>query len=106
MKPHAAPVRVPVAIASTRRMGGGRSRRTRTANVAPIAPMMNWPSTPILNTPLRKAMATARPVKISGVAATRVSLNGRTAAAMTFGSLVPKAAMIRAGSPKAPMSKA
>ena len=68
--------------------------------------MMNWPSTPMLNTPLRKAIATASPVKMSGVDATRVSVNGRTAAAMTLGSLVPMAAAILVGSPKAPMSRA
>ncbi len=69
----------------------------------PSAPMMNWPSTPMLKTPLRKAMATARPQKMSGVEATRVSVSGRIAAAMAFGSFEPIAAMILVGSPNAPM---
>ena len=106
MKPQAAPVSVPIASARMSRTGGGRSRRTRTATVAPIAPMMNWPSTPMLNTPLRKAIATARPVKMSGLAATRVSVNGRIADASTFGSFVPMAATILVGSPNAPMIRA
>ena len=40
-----------------------RDRRDRRR---PNAPRMNWPSTPMLNTPLRNEIATARPVKISG----------------------------------------
>ena len=55
------------------------------AIAAPNAPRMNWPSTPMLNAPLRNEIATARPVKISGVAATSVSVIGRTAAAMARG---------------------
>ena len=65
---------------------------------------MNWPSTPMLNTPLRNEIATARPVKISGVAATSVSVIGRMAAAMSCGLGSAIAAAILAGSPSAPIS--
>ena len=51
-------------------------------------------------------MATARPVKMSGLAATSVSVSGRIAAARTFGSFVPIAATILVGSPNAPMMRA
>ena len=34
---------------------------------APMPPMMYWPWPPMLNRPQRKANATARPVRISGV---------------------------------------
>ena len=50
----------------------------------------------MLNAPLRNETATARPVKISGVAATRVSVIGRTAAAMARGVGSASAAEIRA----------
>src|SRR4051812_10745766 len=39
---------------------------------AAVAPMSNCPSAPTLNTPARKAMATAKPVSIRGVARTSV----------------------------------
>ena len=63
-------------------IGAGRSCRTSNATVEPNAPRMNCPSTPMLNTLVRNATATASPVKISGVAATKVSVSGRTAPAI------------------------
>ena len=43
------------------------------ATVVPaVAPSRNWPSAPMLNTPARKAIATASPVSTSGVARTSV----------------------------------
>ncbi len=41
--------------------------------VAAVAPARNWPSAPMLSTPARKAIATASPVRMSGVARTRVA---------------------------------
>ena len=40
---------------------------------------MIWPSAPMLNSPARKARATARPAATSGVPRTSVSVIGRTA---------------------------
>ena len=85
MKPHTAPVSTPAIVAPMSGTGAGRSRRTSRAAVAPKAPRMNWPSTPMLNTLVRNATATARPVKISGVAATSVSVIGLMAAAIWRG---------------------
>ena len=66
--------------------------------------MISWPSTPMLNMPARNEIATPRPVKISGVAATSVSVIGRIAVAISRGSPVWNAVRIRAGSPNAPAS--
>ena len=41
--------------------------------------MISWPSPPMLNMPVRNEIATARPTKMSGVAATSVSVSGRIA---------------------------
>ena len=106
MKPHSAPVSVPIATASISSSGLGTSRKASTATVAPMAPMMNWPSTPMLKTPLRKEIATASPVKMSGADATSVSVIGRIAPAITFGLLLLNAAASLDGTPKAPMTRA
>src|SRR5665213_589506 len=42
-------------------------------HAAAVAPAMNWPSAPIFQIPARNAIATARPVIMSGVAGTSVS---------------------------------
>ena len=39
---------------------------------APTVPAMYWPWPPMLNSPARKASATARPVRISGVVSSSV----------------------------------
>ena len=78
--------------------------RAIAAAAAPNAPRTNWPSTPMLNTPLRNAIATPRPAKISGVEATSVSVMGLMAAAIARGVGSASAALILAGSPTAPIS--
>ena len=65
---------------------------------------MSWPSTPMLNMPARNEIATARPVRISGVDATSVSVSGRIAVAMSLVLPVSKAVTMRTGSPNAPDS--
>ena len=104
MKPHAAPVSMPAATDTRRITGIGWSLRAIAAMVAPNAPRTNCPSTPMLKTPLRNEMATARPQKIRGVDATSVSVMGRIAAATARGVGSARAAPIRAGSPRAPTS--
>ena len=47
-----------------------------------MAPPMNWPVAPMLNMPARKASATARPARMSGVALTVVSDRGLKIAAV------------------------
>ena len=46
---------------------------TRTIADAAQAPMSSWPSAPMFHRRIRKARAQARPVRMSGVAFTRVS---------------------------------
>jgi hypothetical protein len=41
-----------------------------------MAPPTHWPAAPMLNSPARKAMATASPVRISGVASDAVCDSG------------------------------
>ena len=104
MKPQTPPASV---AAADRRDQDDRRRhlpvaaRSR-AIVAPRAPIISWPSPPMLNMPARNEIATARPAKIKGVAATSVSVIGRIAVAMSLALPVWSAVMIRPGSPKAP----
>ncbi len=72
MKPQIAPPMAPHTMASGRWMTSGRPVNVKPARTASMPPMSSWPSPPMLNRPARKARATARPVKISGVASVRV----------------------------------
>ena len=49
------------------------SQPTSTTAEAPQAPIISWPSAPMFQRRMRKATEQARPVKMSGVALTRVS---------------------------------
>src|ERR1043165_8351663 len=72
MPAQAAPAIAPAQrIAGTRTHAGSEAAPRTTATPA-AAPTSNCPSAPMLNTPARNAMATASPVRISGVAWTRV----------------------------------
>ena len=72
------PTRAPASGAGDRaapaaaRPPGSASTAPSATAVAAAAPTRNWPSAPMLNTPARNAMATASPVRISGVARTSV----------------------------------
>ena len=46
------------------------------SQVATTAPPIHWPAAPMLNIPARKATATDRPVRMSGVASNAVSDSG------------------------------
>ena len=67
MIPHSAPA----SAAAMKHIGisryAGAGTRMPTTHAA-MLPTTNWPSAPILNTPVLNENATARPVKISGVA--------------------------------------
>ena len=45
------------------------------AAVAAMAPMKNWPSAPMLNWPAENTRETARPVNVSGTAASKKAPN-------------------------------
>ena len=51
----------------------------RTIALAPQAPSRNWPSAPMFQRRIRKASAHARPVRMSGVAATSVRQDAHVA---------------------------
>src|SRR3712207_288016 len=74
-KPGIAPQRNPVTTQPSRTRiipRGPRNPRDTPSQAAVMAPIKNWPSPPMLKSPTRKATATARPVKIRGVAFSRV----------------------------------
>src|SRR5918994_1923531 len=75
MAPHSQPPKPAATIAATRTNGPGPGMVSATATPA-MAPMNSWPSPPILNRPARNGTATARPVKMSGVALTMVRPEG------------------------------
>ena len=106
MKPQIPPNTTEAAIARTRITSDGRPEfwSPTPTIVAPSAPRISWPPPPMLNMPVRNEIATARPVKISGVAATSVSVSGRMAVAMSFRLPVWNALTILPGSPNAPDS--
>ena len=97
MKPQKPPASVAPAMANTRitRLGSPEVWSETPTNVAPSAPMISWPSPPMLNMPVRNEIATARPTKMRGVAATRVSVIGRMAVAMVRGPGFSNARAIR-----------
>ena len=68
--PTTRPHRAPAAAAARKHRGiritEGAGTRMPTTQAA-MEPTTNWPSAPMLNTPVRKEKATDRPVKISGV---------------------------------------
>ena len=66
MKPQKAPVSTPHSVETRMIRNIGCSLSAIAAVAAPNAPRTNWPSTPMLNAPLRNETATARPVRISG----------------------------------------
>src|SRR5215218_7922871 len=73
--PGIAPQRKPASREPARTRGiatGPREPRDTPSQAAVMAPMKNWPSPPMLKSPARKATATARPVKIRGVALSSV----------------------------------
>ena len=69
MPAHAAPAAVPARIISGITALPRSSPNTRPTQLPAIAPITNWPSPPMLNTPIRNAIAAASPVNSSGVAA-------------------------------------
>ena len=76
MKPQAPPASAPASIiAGITTIAGVPAGRSgaRTTALAPQAPSRNWPSAPMFQSRIRKASEQARPVRISGVALTRVS---------------------------------
>ena len=75
MKPANAPPAAPASSTSGTCSGSGRCTLNPTY-VAAIAPAMNWPWPPMLNTPVENPRATPVPARISGVAATSVSDSG------------------------------
>ena len=62
-----APAATAATIASTTCRRAGMSANDEPTHTAAIEPMMYWPLPPMLKRPARKANATARPVRISGV---------------------------------------
>ena len=76
IRPHSAPQANPASIIAGRRMKPGvpaGTRGTRTTALAPHAPSRSCPSAPMFQRRIRKASAQASPVRMSGVAFTRVS---------------------------------
>jgi hypothetical protein len=67
MPAQTAPARQAAAIASTMCGNAGMPAKEEPTQTAAIDPMMNCPCPPMLNSPARKAKATASPVRISGV---------------------------------------
>ena len=77
MKPHRPPAAAPASIITGMTTIAGvpaGSTGARTIALAPQAPSRNWPSAPMFQRRIRKASEQARPVRISGVALTSVSL--------------------------------
>ena len=72
MPPQAAPASVAAIIAMITCSGPGRPENQIPNCTAVIAPTVYWPLPPMLKRPQRKAKATARPVRISGVTMIRV----------------------------------
>src|SRR6202034_86859 len=70
-KPTNQPITAPPTNAPTRQtitwMTGGRLT-PKPSQVATIAPPTHWPAAPMLNNPARNAIATDKPVRMSGVA--------------------------------------
>ena len=77
MSPYMPPARMAARITTTGWMTGGRWRDDP-SHAAAMAPKMNCPSWAMQNTPTRKAIVAARPVRISGVALERVMNSGHT----------------------------
>ena len=71
---HDAPAAAPESSAATS-VNTPPDRNAKAVAVAAAAPTRNWPSTPMLKTPAPNAHATARPVRISGMARTSVAEN-------------------------------
>ena len=70
-RPQNADHTAPAAAAAIRQSGTviiAGSGQNIPITVAARLPTTNWPSAPMLNTPVRKEKATLRPVKIKGVA--------------------------------------
>jgi hypothetical protein len=105
-KPHSAPPRKPAPTASGRWTNIGSPCRENPTKVATIAPTYSCPSAPMLNRPLRKPRATARPVKMSGVAARSDSLTGLKALLIWPRSPLANAAAYVSGLPRPPVKSA
>ncbi|VEJ35121.1 Uncharacterised protein [Aedoeadaptatus ivorii] len=69
--PQSAPKATPASMATTAWITGGISTAAPTI-MAPKLPTINCPSAPILKMPVRKAKATAIPVRMIGTASTMV----------------------------------
>ena len=69
MPAHNAPAAAPAMIINGITALPSSSPSARPNQLPAIAPITNWPSPPMLNTPIRNAIAAARPVNSSGVAA-------------------------------------
>ncbi len=78
MKPHTAPPMIPATTASGRWMNHGSPVIEKPTSTAVMPPMSSCPSPPMLNRPARKATATARPVRMRGVASVRVAEMARS----------------------------
>ena len=66
MDPHIAPPRTPATMAITATTTPGADWTAWAEAAAQIAPTMSWPCAPMLNSPTRSGMTTARPHRISG----------------------------------------
>ncbi len=75
--PHTMPPRIPARMASGRCTTAG-SEKWKPTHAAQVAPIISWPAAPMLKRPARKARATERPAKMSGVASTSVRLMAST----------------------------
>ena len=75
--PQIAPPAIPASSASGRWRKIGIQEKEKPTMTAVIPPMSIWPSAPMLNRPARKPIPTARPAKMSGAAAVRVSDTAR-----------------------------
>ena len=86
MPAHAAPASVAATIVSTTCSSLGMSVNEEPTHTATYEPTRYWPWPPMLNSPQRKAKATASPVRISGVV--RISVCCRFSAAVARSSPV------------------
>src|SRR6478672_2321407 len=70
---HPAPPTAEAASASTTTIAAGKPPSVSATAAPAAAPASSWPSAPMFRTPARKAIATATPVSISGMARTSVA---------------------------------
>ncbi len=74
MPPQIAPAVMPMRSPTGSSSCTGRKFQKIITQAVPIAPQINWPSAPMFQKRSRKAIATPRPVRVSGIAFTSVSV--------------------------------